>query len=1366
MSYNSVQERLLAADALLPVIANQERYLLAERFTETSYAARLTYRVRGNINSEKLVEAIRATCIAHSILRTRFVPQGSSFAAIIDPEPPRIYPDEVQLDTPTDPVAIRRAFVDFFYRSTDVFTPESMVRAQIIRLPAEEAIVTLSLHHAISDGLSIRLFADEVYARYSGRPVEDSGPGYAEIMHATDESRADADSDYWRKRLAGVQTIPTLPPDRDMRLPRHERSMVERRIPYGPVMAKARAMGVTPFEMMTALSHVSLARLTGQNDMVLTFQSAGRRRHKGSRRAIGPFSNTVVLRAAVDPAVPFSDFAMMQKTAIAEAILHENCPYHRVITETGVRPEFGLNWYPPQPAPQIAGVTVIGREFVYLETDFDLDMRFVAEDEVLTIYAIYDPGRHSPSRIAALLDDLLAALARVTETPDLALGEIFAPPLPLTVPAPAILPEGRLYDAVLSQARLRPERVALIAEGREITYGELERASRNIALRLLEAGMGPGSRIAILAERGPALVWSILAVLRIGATMVPLDSEYPEARLRQLVEVARPDALLVPRHGQKPSWAEGVPHVIAVRDAPGPLPPENDFPANALAAGDPDAPAYILFTSGSTGTPKAVATSHRPALNFLQWQRKTFGIGEDDRFTNLNGVAHDMMIRDIFAPLSIGGQLIIPRQKEIFQPGFLIDWVIRTRPTILHLTPAMGSLITAAHRSGQRIETLRAMFFGGDRLLPELTRKMAALAPAAQIVNFYGATETPQAAGFHICDPDANWQSQPIGRGIDNMILRLVGPDHEPVPPGCPGEIAVLSPFLSLGYAGPAGIQPHATPGIYFTGDTGFELPSGEIMFTGRQDDQVSIRGFRVEMGEIARTLADHSAVEQAVVLMDRAATPAKLVAFAAGHELDKDELYVYLGRHLPDYMVPRDIVTLPQLPLLPNGKVDRQALLRIPRDNAQTDEVRQPLTEAEELLAAAWAKALGVKSVDTAKSFAQMRGDSLSYVEILLATESIVGSLPEGWETMPLARIAGLGSSKKKQSAVRQRIKFVDSALLIRAVAIVSIVAFHFRFFHIIGGGTTALFLVSGYLMGRFQIQQSFQSRSAEPIFRLAWNVFLPLVLFTVLLPIHGMMDGDRIPLPYLLMYSDFIAMNDNPPEGIETAVHLWYVHAMLHMLVMIGVLLWFNFRWHIVNNAKMFVILLFIFALLLRFVFPAAFVPNYFAHGIDTSKAPNFLPTAHLATVVLGMGFAFVTNLRERITMLVVMLIYIGLSVQTYHMSGPILMLTFGIFVLFIPRIPLPAFLQRLILVISGSSLFIYLTHGKLGTLFVQLGGEKGSFLQWVTVIGAGVLLWYCWQRLYPIRRVLENWIFSGRNMYPGRRKDETIEDSLSSV
>jgi amino acid adenylation domain-containing protein len=807
--------------------------------------------------------------------------------------------------------------------------------------------------------------------------------------------------------------------------------------------------------------------------------------------------------------------------------------------------------------------------------------------------------------------------------------------------------------------------VALAGADETLTYGQLDAASAALGRRLVAAGLGPGSRVAIRAERGPRLVCSMLAVLRIGATMVPLDAEYPDERLRTLVGVARPDALVLPRRGPVPVWARGVRSVLFADD-PAAVDPA-DVPPEALTAGNPNAPAYILFTSGSTGTPKGVATSHGPPLNFLRWQREVFGITAEDRFTNLMGVAHDMMIRDVFAPLSVGARLAIPRQDDIFRSGRLLEWVARQRPTVMHLTPAMGAILAAA-RGPHETLPLRAMFFGGDRLLPALTARMAELAPRARIVNFYGATETPQAAAFHVCEPRRPWRAQPIGRGIEHVELRIVGEDRQPVPRGAPGEIAVLTPFLSMGYVAGGKVVPHGTPDTYLTGDTGFELPSGEVMFTGRRDDQVKVRDFRVELGEVARTLEAHPAVREAVVLAEGDEQP-RLVGFVTGTDLLEDELRAWLARILPHYMVPAEIVAVGALPLLPNGKVDRQALLALPRERRSRVRGRAPETAMERRLAAIWAQHLEVEEVGPDQTFAELRGDSLTYVQVLLATEAEVGQLPDRWETLPLAEIAAL---RARPSLIR----WVDSAMLVRALATAFVVALHLGLFPL-GGSTTALFMVSGFLVGPPAASRGVRGPVRPAAWRTLGRILLPYLLYVGLyaglklalgLPVHPSV------LTLTNNFVDYPAALAAGTEGLN--IYFWYLDCLLQMLLILGVLAWMNFRWRLVDSPARFAVALLALGLALRFVVPALLDPAYLRDGIVADGVLAHLPTTHLATLALGMCMAQVRTPRERGVMALVVLAYAADIALTAESQAWAMLLAFGL--LLIPR-PAPADPER---------------------------------------------------------------------------------------
>lgn len=1299
---------------------NQERYLLAERFTDASYPIPYSYRLRGKIDLPRLNQAIETVIESHDILRTSFQPEGTGFSGTVADSGQSFQIAVVDAHN-ADEAEIRRHFINYFYRKLASFTPTEMIRAQVIHLPDDECILSLSLHHIIADGISMGAFTQEVFARYNGTPITPS----AQFTDVQPDGNDEAAARFWRDHLADVETIAEIPADLDGNLPNELQKAESTPVSRALIDGLATRLGVRPFAVLSAISNLIFAKYSGMTDILLTFQSSGRRGIANAEQAIGPFSNSVILRTKLTPDMTFAALAQGQKEGIRQALKHEAEPYHQIVRETRVQPKFGINLFPVLPPPAIDGTKVIGPGIFYVQTNYDLDFRFEANPDAYVIRGIYDNNRFSTPRVRAILDDFARIATQADANPDDTVQALWGVAEPLIAPTITTQPQGRLFDAFLQQAATAPERPALVTDTGIMTYGQVEEASAQLARRLVADGLGVGSRVAILAERGPQLVWTMLAVLRIGATMVPLDSNYPAERLATLISVAHPDALVVPERGATPDWATDIAKIHAAIDKKAKQPAPATIPDTALAAGDPDNPAYILFTSGSTGTPKGVATSHRPVLNFLQWQRENFDITADDLFTNLNGLAHDMMVRDLFAPLSVGARLAIPHQEDIFRPDRLVNWLTTVRPTMMHLTPAMGNLLSMAATDETHLP-LRFAFSGGDRLLPENIAALRAIAPDVQVVNFYGATETPQAAGHHICDPDMPWRSYPVGRGIDHFALRIVDQAHQSVPNGTPGEIAILSPFISLGYVKDGEIVPHENADTYFTGDMGFALPSGDVVFTGRKDDQISIRGYRIELGEIEQAMRDHPAVQDARVLFQEKPSP-HLVGFAAGDDLDEMAIYAWLNRTLPAYMVPSEILCLDEIPLLPNGKTDRQKLLATPREQSSRLPGRPPETAMERELVAIWEDVLGVEGISPEQSFAELRGDSLNFVQVLLATEAKVGQLPDLWELMPLAEIA------EKSAPPPRFYKWVDSSVLVRAIAIMVIVSFHFKLFALEGGGTTALFMVTGFLIGRLQIQEAWQSRSAAPIWRLAFKILIPVALFVTLLYFYDPIVHNvrQHPSVYLL-YVDFSDLIGS--DLLIRDIYIWYVSATIKIFIVFALIITLVFRAGIEISARNFVFAMFALACVLRFVLPLSFDDASLTLEDPSASITRYLPTTHFATIMLGMCFAYVDGMREKIVMFGIVLLYAALTQALLTANTtPILLIFFGFIALFVPRLPLPRGVHRIVLLVSGASLFIYLSHLRIGyDILPRFGVPIGSVLQWVLAIAIGIGAWYLWQRV----------------------------------
>lgn len=1304
------------------VTGNQERYLLAERFTEASYPIPFSYQVSGALNLNLLREAILAVASRHDILRASFRSADGGFVAEISPS------SEIDFRADKLPGAdgetVRKHVANFFAGKLAELRPRAFVRALVVSTAENAHLVTFSLHHAIGDGVSMEVFCHEIMAVYRGEDFTEAAQSYFDVIAAPQAQWREEDRVFWLQALANIDTIPSLRPDLDD--PEAEPGELTLDYPFTKLSQLAHDARVTPFSVLAAATNLVLARFCGTPEMLVTFQSAGRRGLEEGARAIGPFSNTLPLRTVIMPSETFVELATRVSEGVREAVRHERYPYHLTVRESGVQPRFGINWFPATARLSAPELEFSDREFLFYDSNYDLNIRFVETGTALRLLIHYDACHFSAERIKMIAAQIVSSLDAAAARPTCAVSELLPSPRPFAPIVPAVSHGERLFDAFLEQAERQPNRVALVGPEGSLTYAQVDRASAGLAAALAKEGVGTGARVAILAERGLRHVCAMLGILRTGATMVPLDSAYPDDRLQKLIGLSRPDIVVLFRKGDRPQWLpEGIPFIIM--DAANEALIEETDPA-LLAAGDADNAAYMLFTSGSTGDPKCIATSHGPVLNFLRWQRAHYGLTADDRFTNLCGLAHDMMIRDVFAPLSLGAQLVIPAQETIFRPGALLDWCIASAPTIAHMTPAMGKLLTMARKPGHRLD-LRLIFFGGDRLTPEVANGVAQLAPDAQLVNFYGTTETPQAAAFHACELGKRWQTYPIGHGIDEFDLHIVDEDRRPVPDGAPGEIAVRSPHLSLGYVVEGSIKPHADPSTYYTGDVGFVLPDGEIYLVGRNDDQVSIRGYRIELGEIAAALREHAGVKDALVLQDKH-DPSSLVAFAAGIAIDGDDLYAWLSRKLPHYMVPAVIHCLDALPLLPNGKVDRQALLALPPPQQISQRLRGPETALERQLVDAWSAQLG-RPVSPEQSFAELRGDSLSYIQVFLATEELVGELPDNWETTKLEDLAVTRAHK------RSWFRWIETALAIRAASIFFVVTLHLHFFSIGGGATSALFVVSGFLIGKVQLREVLRHRSLSPLKSLTWRVFVPTILFTTSLFAAKLFLGKPVNLSVLLLYSDFVDYStiDYVAEG--HVVYLWYVCAFIHIMLLIMAVAWLLFRIKREWSPLAFASTIFAIALPLKFLLPGLIDPDFFRSGVQYMSRVGFLPTSHMATLVLGICIGLAESSRQKMIWL---LLGTAFAIGNYWFvptNSYLIVAAATAALLYVTKFPIPSQLHRLVLILSGSSLFIYLTHGAAAEALKSIGVPGNSILLVPLAISVGVAAWFVWQKVSPIAR-----------------------------
>ena len=479
---------------------------------------------------------------------------------------------------------------------------------------------------------------------------------------------------------------------------------------------------------------------------------------------------------------------------------------------------------------------------------------------------------------------------------------------------------GPIQRAFEDRVIQSPDATALTSRQETCTYRQLDEIANRLANALGSREIRPGDSVMLYANRSPALIYAMLATLKSGATFFVADSAYPSARLLDCMALAKPTMILVCGDLVLPrELRSGIPHMHvpagkdAVRDA---FADQHASRPNGTIAAEQIA--YFNFTSGSTGKPKGIRTAHAPLVHFIGWHVREHGLNASHRFSFLSGLAHDPSLRDIFTPLSIGASLHVPDQETLFDPFRLARWIRDERIDVLHLTPALGQILASGAEETGPLPRVRHFFFGGDVLSPKLTQQIRRIAPFSRQINFYGATETPQAMSSFEVDA-ANRDSYPIGKGIADVQLLIVTERTSSRRSAKSARSWIRTPYLSAGYLGQQEQTQErfvANPftrdpadRCYKTGDLGRYLPDGNVVFAGRLDHQVKIRGFRVELDEVVAKLEEQPGVVRAIVLASELGRESSVLVAYYTCDVKRpqraDDLRHALQSLLPDYMVP-----------------------------------------------------------------------------------------------------------------------------------------------------------------------------------------------------------------------------------------------------------------------------------------------------------------------------------------------------------------------------------------------------------------------------------------------------------------------------
>lgn len=1022
----------------LPSSVQRRLFALGQREGgQLPYHLPQAFRIDGPLDVDRLEAAFRTIVTRHESLRTSFVTIEGELLAKRWAEPrfavERLRADESGVD----------AVVAAFVRPFDLAVAP-LLRVAAVEIAPERHLLLADAHHIVADGLSFNVIAAELMALYQGLDV---GPVAYDLRRCQalvdaggEGERGRANLAFWQEQLAGDLPVLDLPADRPRPAePDFKGDTVTLTLPAETtrrLRALGRESGASLYIVLLAVWTTLLHRLTGQTDIVVGGAASGRR-DLAMNAAVGMFVNTIALRTAPDAEQPFRRFLAAVARASIAVYDHQDYPFEHLLKLAKGRPGDRNPVFDTMLSYENAGertfriesLTFAQHEIHLPAAMFDLTLEAIEAHDVLSLRFSFATSLFERSTVARWVASFERIVAEVLADPDRPLGriDVLGPQdrsliARFNETAAGYPASATLLDLFEASARRHPERPVVRFGDTVLTYAALDRWSDELASHLAVRAEA-GSRVGIFLERSEAVVAAILAVFKAGCAYVPLDTAHPDSLIAHALSDSDCRVVLTSKAlvGRLPEAMRG--RALAVEDAKGEV--------GATLASRPEAgsPAYVIYTSGSTGHPKGCLITHRNVVRLVVNERLDFEFDERDVWLCAHSFAFDFSVWEVWGALAYGGQVVIARQDEIRDPAARLSLIQERRVSVLSQTPgAFYGLIEAECASPVHglDGHLRYVVFGGDRLEPTYLRPWAARYPADRIalVNMYGITETTvHVSHYRLREDDISGPGgrSPIGRPLPETTIAVLNPSMAPQPVGVPGELWVGGSGVGIGYLNRPEMTAerfveHDGQRLYRSGDLGRLGADGVLEYLGRNDDQVQVRGYRVELGTVTRELLAHPGIAKALVT-DREGAPGvrELVAYLVDRkkgELAVDDLRDHLERALPAYMVPSHFVVMDEFPLTANGKIDRKAL---PAPEAARMAGRHafvaPRGPVEAAIASVWQQVLGLPKVSVEDNFFAIGGDSIRALRIVsgLHRAGLRASVTQIFAARTVARLAEL---------------------------------------------------------------------------------------------------------------------------------------------------------------------------------------------------------------------------------------------------------------------------------------------------------------------------------------------------------------------
>lgn len=975
------------------------------------------------LNISSLRRAWARVVERHEVLRTSFSWREDGYSeqcVLPHVDLPWYECDWRDLSTDDQADRLKRFYCDDRRRGFDLGRAP-MSRVTLLRLGETEYRLVWTFHHAILDGRSFPIVLKEVFGCYEayciGQEMQLDPPipyrAFIDWLQHQDPAKAES---HWRQRLAGFSAPTPLVVDRipSSSVQIRDRQADERVYLTGDITCALKSFAQENQLRLGTLVQgawaLLLSRYSGEEDVVFgTVRACRKSTIDGADDMVGLFINTLPIRVSVTPGALLVDWLKRLQLQWRDLRSYEHTPLVCVQAWSevpGGKPLFEsilmFENYQLDALLSEQGGSWANRSFrLFEQTNFPITVT-VYSGMHLCIQIEFDRSRFDPQTISRMLGHMKVLLESMLQGPLQRLDELSMltqeernqllvewNATRVNYPADALLHE--LFEA---QAERTPSAIAVDFDGKQLSYGELNDRANRLARHLRKVGTEPDTRVAVCMERSLDLVVALYGILKAGGAYVPIDPEYPQDRVAFMLQDSAASVLLTQTR-LADSIRNRCATVICLDGDWDQIAREDS--GNPSVSMSPDNLAYMIYTSGSTGKPKGALNTHRGICNRLLWMQDHFALTSKDQVLQKTPFSFDVSVWELFWPLLVGARMVVAAPGGHRDPAYLVNLIRERQITVAHFVPSMLRIFLEEAGSGS-CRSLRYVICSGEALPFDLQERFFELLPS-ELHNLYGPTEAAVDVTSWTCRRNDQRRMVPIGKPIANTQVYILDRHRHPVPIGVPGELHIGGVQVGRGYHNrpdlteerfipdPYGGSPAAR--LYKTGDLCRWLEDGSIEYLGRMDFQVKIRGFRIELGEVESVLASHALVRRCLVTAREDEKGERhLVAYVVwlgANAPPISEVREYLMRKLPDYMVPSAFISLPEIPMAPNGKVDLRALPAADESQFSAESAKglQPIDEVERTIADIWREVLAISSIDRESNFFDLGGDSIRLMRV-----------------------------------------------------------------------------------------------------------------------------------------------------------------------------------------------------------------------------------------------------------------------------------------------------------------------------------------------------------------------------------------------